>query len=76
VCSATVMIYNDSLCMMLEAGGPLTANQTLCLTVDEGIELRGKTVTKPSYEPGLCKPIGGAPVGSVELTGPSTFCCQ
>jgi hypothetical protein len=40
-----------------------------------GVDLGGKTVTAPSYQPGTCEPLGGESIGSVELKGPSTFCC-
>jgi hypothetical protein len=35
-----------------------------------------KTATAPIYEPGSCDPIGGEQIGSVDLLGSTTFCCQ
>jgi hypothetical protein len=44
--------------------------------ISAGGDLGGKTVTAPSYQPGTCEPLGGESIGSVELKGPATFCCQ
>jgi hypothetical protein len=46
-----------------------------CIEVP-GNSLGGKTVTAPFYQPGTCEPTGGEPIDSIELKGPSTFCCQ
>jgi hypothetical protein len=54
----------------------VTSIEHVCDTIPAGAELGGKTVTAPSYQPGTCEPLGGKPIGSLELKGPSTFCCQ
>jgi hypothetical protein len=36
----------------------------------------GKKVEDITYEPGSCEPIGSEPIGSADLLGPTTFCCQ
>jgi len=46
-----------------------------CINYVTSGALAGKTATTPIYEPGACEPLGGEPIGSVELDGPSTFCC-
>jgi hypothetical protein len=75
-CFATVTIFQDGDC----STGPLdvlvTSSGPRCKDLDiVGVDLGSKTVTAPSYQPGTCEPIGGKAIGSVELKGPSTFCC-
>jgi len=64
------------MCLMQAAFTPITSNQPGCAQIDPAQDLDGKTVTEPSYLPGMCEPIGGELIDTIELTGPSTFCCQ
>ena len=75
-CSATVTIFQDGSCSGVPNGGSITSSEPACINVNQGNSLGGKKVTAPSYQPGTCEPIGGEPIDSVELKGPSTFCCQ
>jgi hypothetical protein len=77
VCSATVTVFPDALCEEVAVGGGnVTSLVPGCIPLVPGAVLGGKMATEPTYEPGTCEPLGGAPIGSVELKGPSTFCCQ
>jgi hypothetical protein len=77
VCSATVTIFGDGSCSMDPVYVDIFSVGPRCEDlVPAGVDLGGKTVTAPSYQPGTCAPLGGKPTGSVELKGPSTFCCQ
>ena len=77
-CSSYVRVYEDVTCTLLLAGDLMSSNELFdaCNTISTSPALRGKTATAPIYEPGTCEPSGGEPSGSVELKGPSTFCCQ
>lgn len=76
-CSATVMLFQDGSCSVMASGMvPVSSSEPQCVPIVQGLSLGGKKMTEPSYTPGTCEPIGGDPTGSVELKGPSTFCCQ
>jgi hypothetical protein len=75
VCSATVELFKDGMCTMFDASGYVASNMLGCIPIP-GNNLGGKKVTALSYQPGTCEPIGGEPIDSIELKGPSTFCCQ
>jgi hypothetical protein len=76
VCTAPLRMYQDASCMMVVTGGSYSLTETCC-DIPAGTDLLSKKVwTAPIYEPGACEPIGGEPIGSVDLNGPSTFCCQ
>ena len=76
VCSATVRIFADGSCSMDPWNVNVTSIGPKCEDLEiTGADLGGKTVTAPSYQPGTCEPLGGEPIGSVELKGPATFCC-
>lgn len=74
-CSAYVRVYHDAMCTTVVAGYLLTSKMW-CTDIYENSPLAGKTATTPVYEPGACEPSGGELIGSAELIGPSTFCCQ
>jgi len=76
-CTAIVQLYRDATCT-LQVEGREVSSKTMwvCSDLPSGHALRGKTATAPVYEPGWCEPSGGEALGSVELIGPSTFCCQ
>lgn len=79
VCSATVPLYQDVMCSAFvtelnpDSLGPTCINLT---PPPQGQALLGKSVTDITFQPGSCPPSGGEPVGSADLMGPSTFCCQ
>ena len=75
VCSATVTLFQDGSCLTQEGVGLVYSDEAECIPV-QGNTLVGKKMTAPSYQPGTCEPTGGEPLDSVELKGPSTFCCQ
>lgn len=74
-CTAMVKAYQDAACTVVEVGRTMRLIE-LCSDIGQGTGLGSKTATTPIYEPGACKPSGGEPVGSAELLGPTTFCCQ
>ena len=75
-CSTILELFQDASCTVSETLGDVTSITSRCINVDPGHNLRGKKVTPPSYQPGTCEPTGGTPIDSVEMKGPSTFCCQ
>jgi hypothetical protein len=75
VCSATVTLFEDAMCMTEAANRNVTSDEPQCINVSAN-GLGGKKVTAPSYQPGTCEPTGREPTDSIELKGPSTFCCQ
>ena len=76
VCSVYLRVYKDALCTELMAGSTVHLMGT-CSNLVENAGLGSKRVmTPPTYEPGACEPSGGELTGSLELNGPSTFCCQ
>ena len=76
-CTAYVALYKDATCTTVVGARSVNSKTILgCGDLTAGNALRGKTATTPLYEPGACDPSGGEVLGSVELRGPSTFCCQ
>jgi hypothetical protein len=76
-CRTFVTVYVDAAC----SDGLLGRDMYLhappsCCNNPLSEALVGKTATALTYEPGSCEPSGGEPLGSVELLGPTTFCCQ
>ena len=57
-------------------GGGTVKLTERCGDIAAGAGLGSKTATVPIYEPGACDPSGGELTGSLELKGPTTFCCQ
>jgi hypothetical protein len=77
VCSAKVELFEDGLCTISITDGVVSSSAPACIGyIPQVSPLGGKKVTDLSYEPGVCEPTGGEPIDSVELKGPSTFCCQ
>ena len=74
-CSAFVESFQDAFCTVLAAGRTIHLNGA-CSNLFENTGLGSKKATAPIYEPGVCEPSGGELTGSLELKGPSTFCCQ
>ena len=77
-CSSYVRAYEDATCSILVSVDLVSSTQLWaeCGDMVTSPALGGKTATAPIYEPGTCEPSGGEPSGSVELKGPTTFCCQ
>lgn len=78
VCSSNVSLFLDASCSAPQTTAFLDSLSPQCLSPLGGLgtALGSKEATSPVYTPGSCEPMGGEPLGSVELTGPSTFCCQ
>jgi len=78
VCSADVTMYQDTNCTVEAQDATVTSTTPECvdLLVPPDVALLGKMVENITYAPGSCPPSGGEPVGSADLVGPSTFCCQ
>jgi hypothetical protein len=75
-CKAYLEAYQDTMCAVFAAGFTIQLWE-LCHDTGEGFGLGSKRlVTPPVYEPGACEPSGGELSGSLELEGPTTFCCQ
>jgi hypothetical protein len=77
-CSAGLTVSSEVTCPFDDLGFyfSLISMAPQCLNLPVGMALGAKRVDSVWYTPGSCEPSGGEPVGSVELVGPSTFCCQ
>ena len=76
-CSTILRIFEDPVCSDAMYGSLINSIAPYCSQIYGEHALEGKRViTDLTYEPGWCEPSGGEPVGSVELLGPTTFCCQ
>ena len=75
LCSAPLRVYQDAFCTVI-AGGATYGLTATCNDVAEGTSLWSKMLlAAATYEPGACEPSGGELTGSLELKGPTTFCC-
>jgi hypothetical protein len=79
VCSATVSVFKGGSCSDSDwvGGGIATSAGSLCFDLPPGVmtDLKSKMATPPQYQPSVCEPIESELSGSLELQGPSTFCC-
>jgi hypothetical protein len=66
--------YQDPVCSQISVGYIMNSLGPGCGDIPG--PLLGKQVTDIHYQSGSCEPLGGEPVGSAELLGPTTFCCQ
>ena len=75
-CTATLSVFKDDLCSIpLPLTDGIGSNAAYCFDVPPGVALGSKTVTGLTFQPGTCMPSGGQATGSVDPSGPSTFCC-
>jgi hypothetical protein len=77
-CTATLNVFKDSdgTCSVPLLSAPVSSSGPACFDlVPAGLPLGSKTVTDLAYQPGTCVPSGGEASGTVEPTGPITFCC-
>lgn len=75
-CTATLDVFKDGACtkpvllkLDLTAAGPSCGDLP-----SAGLPLGSKQLAL-AYHPGACAPGGGTPIGSLDPSGPSTFCC-
>jgi hypothetical protein len=76
ICYAYVTVYEDAGCSKLDSGILMASVFGASCAATTWDYLAGKTAEPPYYEAGWCEPIGNEPIGSVELLGPTTFCCH
>jgi hypothetical protein len=75
-CTATLSVLKDDACSVPLLSDPLSSSGPACFDlVPAGLPLGSKTLTALAYQAGTCTPSGGAASGTVEASGPSTFCC-
>lgn len=68
-CTGSIELYQDGSCSTpLGASISIDATGPVCVDVPPGSALGSKSATKAFYQPGSCKPSGGAPQGTI-------FCC-
>ena len=68
-CTGSIELYQDGSCSTpLGASIPVDATGPVCVNVPPGSALGSKSASKAFYQPGTCKPSGGAPQGTI-------FCC-
>ena len=75
-CSAEIWIYGDGACATVASYAvTVGSGAPACVDTLPGAALGSKSASAPVYVAGACQPSGGAPVGSAEPSGPTTFCC-
>ncbi len=75
-CTAALSVFKDGACSALLLSVPISSSSPSCVDLaPAGLPLGSKTVTALAYAPGTCTPSGGEASGTVEASGPSTFCC-
>jgi hypothetical protein len=77
-CTALLSVYQDNACEGSLVGAfPIASEgEPICEGLSPaGLPLGSKTITKPTYTPGLCQPSGGELTGELAPTGAATFCC-
>jgi hypothetical protein len=75
-CAAEIWIYGDDACATVASYAVTVGSDTAaCVDTLPGAALGSKAASAPTYTAGACQPAGGTPVGSVDLLGPTTFCC-
>ena len=76
-CTAALSVFKDGACSVPLLGSlPISSSGPACVDlVPAGLPLGSKTVTALAYAAGNCMPSGGEASGTVEASGPSTFCC-
>ena len=75
-CSGSLSIFKDSACSSPLLFAPISSSNSACFNVvPAGLPLGSKTVTALTYASGTCLPSGGEATGTVEASGPATFCC-
>ena len=75
-CKALLSVFQDGACSLPLLTGPVSSSGPSCFDLmPAGLPLGSKTVTALAYKPGNCLPSGGEASGTVEPSGPSTFCC-
>jgi hypothetical protein len=75
-CTATLNVFKDDACSVPLLSDPVSSSASSCFDVaPAGLPLGSKTLTALAYQAGTCTPSGGEASGTVEATGPSTFCC-
>lgn len=76
VCKAEISIFADAVCSAaIHISTPVDSNADLCIGVLPGSALGSKSARQPTYTPGACRASGGAVLGTVTPTEPTTFCC-
>ena len=75
-CTGLLHVFEDGACSVPLLTQPVASSGAPCLDLmPTGVPLGSKTVTNLAYQPGSCVPGGGEPSGTVEPSGPATFCC-
>jgi hypothetical protein len=76
-CTAALSVFKDGACSASLLGSvPISSSKSSCFDLaPAGLPLGSKTVGALAYGPGTCMPSGGEASGTVEASGPSTFCC-
>lgn len=76
-CTASLNVFKDGACSVPLLSGPISSSVSSCFDLaPAGLPLGSKTVTALAYTTGTCLPSGGEAAGTVEASGPATFCCQ
>ena len=76
-CTATLSVFKDDACSVPLLGSvPVSSSTSVCFDLaPAGLPLGSKTLTTLAYQVGTCTPSGGEASGTVEPSGPATFCC-
>ncbi|XXY45299.1 hypothetical protein WME91_35365 [Sorangium sp. So ce269] len=74
-CTLMVSVYRDAGCTDPLASSLVGSSVPFCVVTPPGVGLGSKSATIAAVEPGACAPHGGEPVGELQPSAPSTFCC-
>ncbi len=74
-CTLMASVFRDAACTDLLASNLVSSSVPFCVVTPPGVGLGSKSAVIADVEPGACAPHGGEPVGELQASAPSTFCC-
>jgi len=76
-CQASFRLYEDDACTTLQTQSFVFSGHPTCADVGIGMGVGSTEIVDPVYFPGSCEPMGGVPIGAVEIdtTDAVTWCC-
>ncbi|WP_437943047.1 hypothetical protein WMF27_25835 [Sorangium sp. So ce281] len=74
-CTLMASVFRDAACTDLLASNLVSSSVPFCVVTPPGAGLGSKSAVISAVEPGACAPHGGEPVGELQASAPSTFCC-
>jgi hypothetical protein len=75
-CDIMASVFSDGACAVPLASSLVSSDVPFCAVTPPGVALGSKSATVVAVDPGACAPGGGEPIGDVQPSSPSTFCCR